>query len=155
MCFFFKLSPLAEHLGICLQLRTGFRINDTVLITALHEIVDTFHEIDDRRKGDYVERLYSCNKIIEEPEAQQSEQEKPTEPEQKLPLQDEPKPVAPTPKPPVHDTPKPASPTPKSPVQNTQKPVEPASKPPVHDTPKQDEPEQKPTVQHRSRGRGH
>ncbi len=91
--------------------------NKNNLITALHEIVDTFHEIDDRRKGDYVERLYSRNKIIEEPEAQQSEQEKPTEPEQKLPLQDEPKPVAPTPKPPVHDTPKQDEPVQKPPEQ--------------------------------------
>lgn len=129
--------------------------NKNNLITALHEIVDTFHEIDDRRKGDYVERLYLRNKVSEEPEAQQSEQEKPTEPEQKLPVQNVPKPAAPTPKLPVHNTPKPVEPAPKPPVQSVPKPAAPTSKPPVHDTPKQDEPEQKPTVQHRSRGRGH
>ena len=96
--------------------------NKNNLITALHEIVDTFRDIDDRRKGDYVERLYSRNKVIEEPEVKDAENEKP------------------------------AAPTPKLPVQNTPKPVELAPKPPVQGMPKQDEPAQKPPEQTKSRG---
>ena len=141
--------------------------NKNNLITALHEIVDTFHEIDDRRKGDYVERLYSRNKVIEEPEVKEDEKEKPTVPEPKPAVQNTPKPTPPTPKPPVQNTPKPAAPAPKPPVQdvpkpitpthkppvqNTPKPVELEPKPPVHDTPKQDEPVQKPPEQTKSRG---
>ncbi|MBR5089804.1 MAG: relaxase/mobilization nuclease domain-containing protein [Ruminiclostridium sp.] len=142
--------------------------NKNNLITALHEIVDTFHEIDDRKKGDYVERLYLRNKIIEEPEVKEAEKEKPTVPEPKPPVQDTPKPTPPAPKPAVQNTPKPAAPTPKPAVQTTPKPVEPVPKPPVqnipkpvvpepkspvHDTPKQDKPEQETQVQHKSRGR--
>ena len=111
--------------------------NKDSLIKALHEIADTFREFEDRRKGDYIERLYMRNKVNEEPEAQQSEQEKPTEPEQK---------------PTAQNTLKPAAPTPKPPVQNVPKPVAPTPKPLVHDTPKQDEPTQKPPEQNKSRG---
>ena len=141
--------------------------NKNNLITALHEIVDTFHEIDDRRKSDYVERLYLRNKVNDERETQQSEQEKPTEPELNLAVQDTPKPVAPTlkppaqnvpkptapaPKPPVQNVPKPAAPAPKPSVQNVPKPAAPTPKPPVQDTPKQDDPVQKPPEQTKSRG---
>ncbi len=141
--------------------------NKNNLITALHEIVDTFHEIDDRRKGDYVERLYSRNKVSEEPEVKETEKEKPAEPEQKPPVQNTPKPTPPTPKPPVQNVPKPAAPAPKPPVQNVPKPTAPAPKlpvrnvpkpaapapkPPVQDTPKQVEPAQKPPEQNKSRG---
>jgi hypothetical protein len=126
--------------------------NKDSLIKALHEIADTFREFEDRRKGDYIERLYLRNKVSEKPEAKETEKDKPTEPEQKPPVQDEPKPAAPTPKPPVQDVPKPITPTHKPPVQNTPKPAEPEPKPPVHDTPKQDEPVQKPPEQTKSRG---
>ena len=125
------------------------------LIKALQEVSDTIRDMQDKRKGDYVLRLYYRNKFRAEQEAQQDVQDIPAAHEPKPSVQNTPKPVEPASKPPVLNTPKHEPSAPKPPVQDISHKTEQQESIPEKSEPKPDEPAQKPKTKTTSRGLKH